>query len=69
MSSAAALVWASLQVRNACPEKFGFLWVLKTIGFTVVSGPTGAMVMGLWERDSLIVNQLVEDAMKESKDK
>lgn len=65
ISGTAALVWAALQARNVSSRTFGVNWVLKMIGFTIMTGPTGAFVMALWERDSAVVELLIEQAMKD----
>ncbi|OBT49112.1 hypothetical protein VE00_00198 [Pseudogymnoascus sp. WSF 3629] len=65
VSGFAALVWAALQARNVSSKTFGARWVLKMIGFTIVTGPTGAFVMAMWERDSAVVELLIEQAMKD----
>lgn len=65
VSGAAALVWAALQARNVSSRTFGVKWVLKTIGYTIITGPTGAFVMAMWERDSAVVELLIEQAMKD----
>ena len=38
-------------------------WV-NMLAYTVLSGPVGAAVMGMWERDQRVVDQLVEEARK-----
>ncbi|KFY28002.1 hypothetical protein V493_03136 [Pseudogymnoascus sp. VKM F-4281 (FW-2241)] len=65
VSGLAALVWAALQTRNVSSRTFDAKWVLKAIGYTIVTGPSGAFVMAMWERDSAIVELLIEQAMKD----
>lgn len=65
VSGTAALVWAALQARNVSSRTFGVNWVLKMIGYTILAGPTGAFVMAMWERDSAVVELLIEQAMKD----
>ena len=38
--------------------RFGF----NMLAYTLVSGPIGAVVMGMWERDQRVVDQLVDEA-------
>lgn len=65
VSGAAALVWAALQTRNVSSKTFSAKWVLRMIGFTIITGPSGAFVMAMWERDSAVVELLIEQAMKD----
>lgn len=65
VTGVAMLVWASLHVRNIGSGEFGARWVMKALGYTLITGPSGALVMAMWERDSTIVEQLIAQAMKD----
>lgn len=73
IASFAAIVWAANLVRNAGENGWASVkggvpgFVVRMLGYTLVAGPSGAAVMGLWERDGLVANQLIKEAREWAK--
>lgn len=51
----AAIVWAGALVKNVVDS----LWVLKMVGAAMVFGPTGAVVLAIWERDEEVLGTAI----------
>lgn len=74
IASEAAIFWVANLVRNAGPNGWGSVkggaigfFAMMTF-YAVIAGPTGAAIMGLWERDQIVVDTLIKEARDWAKD-
>lgn len=66
VGGAAMLVYLGNLARNSekrgwDSERAAMFW-LNMLAYTIICGPAGAAVMGMWERDKRVVDQLVDEA-------
>lgn len=66
VGGAAMLVYLGNLARNSekrgwDSERAAMFW-LNMLAYIIISGPAGAAVMGMWERDKNVVDQLLDDA-------